>query len=328
MALRSKVGRWQFIASIAGLVIACSSRTRTFDDGPDGEGGEAGDNKAGTPHLAGESGAGAAHPSSGGAAGESGSGGAGDVGAGGTDGAFGGDGGAAGTTGGGTARLRVGHLAPDASPTDFCVDPGTGFVGPILHQAGDADGLSYAEVTEYTEFPEGTYTLRAVFPGSSCAGGVLDLPGVELAANGSYTALGVGMVGASGDEPPLHVLAFRDDEVTAGADQIQLRFIHLVPDAPGLDVGQNSGDSFIKIVSDAQFGVPGAYLASPPLEGATFSARTTGASTDALVVSNVDLPEGTVGTGYAIGNIDGAPQPLQLLLCTKSPTSEGCGLLP
>jgi hypothetical protein len=239
-----------------------------------------------------------------------------------------GESGAAGTTGGGTARLRVGHLAPDAQATDFCVDPGTGFIGPILEQAGDADGLSYAEVTEYAEFPEGTYTLRAVFPGSSCASGVLDLPGVVLAANGAYTALGVGMLAPSADESPLQVLAFRDDEVTAGADQVQLRFIHLVPDAPGLDVGWNSGESFVRIVSDAQFGSPGAYLASPPLEGATFSLRTTGATTDALVVSDVDLPEATVGTGYAIGNIDGDPQPLQVLLCTRSATSEGCSLLP
>src|SRR5688572_17970920 len=68
------------------------------------------------------------------------------------------------------AMARVAHLSPDAPPVDFCVDGGSGFIGPVLKGAGDTDGLAYSEVTSYLPLPPGTYDVRIVAPNADgCA---------------------------------------------------------------------------------------------------------------------------------------------------------------
>ena len=262
---------------------------------------------------------------------------AGTTGSGGTGGSVGSGG--TGTDGGTTmGRLRVAHLSPDAPAVDVCVNPGSGFIGPVLAAAGDANGLGYPEVTSYVAVPAATYSVRIVAPGSSnCStalGGLPDVTGVVVAANSDYTAAAVGMLtpgGASDDAFSIKLMA--DDNTPDNAAKGYLRFVHASPDAPAVDVGLGSGSSFTAVWTDVGFGEVGqvaakSYVETDPIAGGTVSARAAGTSADALVIPGVNLPAAAVATAFAIGNLDGTPKPLKVLLCVDSAAMSSCSVVP
>src|SRR5688500_9820248 len=100
---------------------------------------------------------------------------------------------------GGTARVRVAHLSPDAPAVDFCLAAaGSGeFAKPVLAGAGGITGLSYGHVTKYLEVAAGQYDVRLVAPSSAdCAtslGGlpdITDLPTLGDGATATIAAIG------------------------------------------------------------------------------------------------------------------------------------------
>jgi hypothetical protein len=234
-------------------------------------------------------------------------------------------------------RLRVAHLSPDAPAVDVCVNPGSGFIGPVLATAGDNDGLAYPEVTSYVAVPAATYSVRIVAPGSAncntALAGLPDVTGVAVAAASDYTAAAVGMLtpGASDDAFSIKLLA--DDNTHANSAKGYLRFVHASPDAPAVDVGLGSGSSFTAVWSDVEFGEVGqvtgqSYVETDPIANGTVSARATGTTADALVIPGVNVPAGAVATAFAIGNLDGMPKPLKVLLCVDSAAMSACSVVP
>lgn len=272
-----------------------------------------------------------------------GSAGTGTAGRGGSGGT-GGRGGSGGTGGGGGAgpgqtmgRLRVVHLSPDAPAVDVCVNPGSGFIGPVLAGAGDSDGLAYSEATGYVPVPAATYSVRIVAPGSAncntALGGLPDVVGVAVAANSDYTAAAVGMLTPAGGDEAFAIKLMADDNTPANAAKAYLRFVHASPDTPAVDVGTGTGSSFTAVWTGVDFGEVGqvgggSYLETDPLTDATVSARATGTTTDTLVIPGVDLPAGVVATAFAIGNLDGAPQPLKVLVCQDTAATATCAVVP
>jgi hypothetical protein len=234
-------------------------------------------------------------------------------------------------------RLRVAHLSPDAPAVDVCVNPGSGFIGPVLAGAGDSDGLAYSEATSYVEVPAATYSVRIVAPGSAncntALGGLPDVTGVAVAANSDYTAAAVGMLTPAGDDEAFSIKLMADDNTPANAAKAYLRFVHASPDTPAVDVGTGSGSSFTAVWTGVEFGevgqvAGGDYLETDPLTDATVSARATGTTADALVIPGVDLPAGVVATAFAIGNLDGAPKPLKVLVCQDTAATATCAVVP
>lgn len=278
------------------------------------------------------SGSGASSNGGSGAEGGSGATGGGDVGGGGSGGAPG-DVGAA----------RVAHLGPDAPAVDFCVSPdaGTTWIGPVMAGVlSDDDGLAFTEVTGYIELPVGTYTARLVAPASAnCDTSLASLPDIsdiQIAADTDYTLAATGMLTPAGDDEAFAVRAYADDNAVP-AGQAKLRFIHASPDTPNVDVGTGSGDTFAAVFSNVAYGTVGQvggmdYLTTPPLVDVTVSARATGTTTDALVLEGVSLPADAVATAFAIGNLDGDPADLQVLVCVDNgPVTAGltgCTALP
>jgi hypothetical protein len=250
---------------------------------------------------------------SGATAGSGGSGGsgasAGSSGSAGTNGASGtaGAGGSAGTGGGGTdagsmmGRLRVAHLSPDAPAVDVCVNPGSGFIGPVLATAGDANGLAYPEVTSYVAVPAATYSVRIVAPGSAncntALAGLPDVTGVAVSANSDHTAAAVGMLTAAGSDDAFSIKPMADDNTPENSAKGYLRFVHASPDAPAVDVGLGSGSAFTAVWTGVQFGEVGKvsgkdYVETDPITAGTVRARATGTTADALVIPGVNLPAG------------------------------------
>ena len=271
--------------------------------------------------------------------GGSGSGGSGAT----TTSSTGGGGTGGGGTGGGAANanVRVAHLSPDAPNVDFCVSAdGTTFAGPIMKSLGDTDGLAYTEVTTYLPLAVGTYTARLVAPNAAdCTtslAGLPDVTGLALAADGSYTVAAIGMLTPVGEDQAFEVLAYGDDS-TVDAGKAKLRFIHASPDTPNVDVGLGSGNAFTAVFSNVAYsdagmvaGMP--YLQTDPLADVTVSARATGTTTDALVIPGLDLPADAIATAFAIGNLDGNPEALKVLLCVDNGTPVGalapCSVVP
>jgi hypothetical protein len=260
-----------------------------------------------------------------------------------TGGSGGSTGGSAGTGGGNDggaemAMARVAHLSPDAPAVDFCVDGGSGFIGPVLKGAGDTDGLAYSEVTQYLPLPAGTYDVRLVAPNAAdcttALGGLPDVEGVALAADAAYTAAATGMLTPPSGTEPFAIELYADTITATNAAKAYVRFIHASADTPAVDVGTGSGGSFTAVWSNVEFpnvgDAPGGgdYLETDPLTNVTLSARASGTTADALVLNGVSVPAGAVVTAFAIGNLGGAPQPLKVLVCIDSASPQTCSVLP
>jgi hypothetical protein len=158
--------------------------------------------------------------------------------------------------------------------------------------------------------------------------------GVPLAGDSAYSAAAVGMLAPDGSDEPFEIILLEDQTTATIAGKAYLRFVHASPDTPAVDVGTGSGSSFSAIWTSVEFPNVGAapgggdYLETDPLTDVTVSARASGTTTDALVIPGVSLPADAVATAFAIGNLDGTPAPLKVLLCVDSAAAATCSVVP
>jgi hypothetical protein len=233
-------------------------------------------------------------------------------------------------------QVRVAHLSPGSPAVDVCVIPQGGSpIGPVLKAAGDTNGLDYSQVTDYIELPEGTYDARIVAPNADncdeALAGLPDVVGIQVASGGAYTAAATGVLLSPGPNDAPFAVELYEDDLTPNATKVRIRFIHTSPDTPNVDVGLGSGKMFTPVWTNVPYpeiGLVGgeAYVEVDPLTDATVSARATGTTADALVLTDIDLPAGAIVSVFAIGNLDSSPAPLKALACFDgTPT---CVVLP
>lgn len=141
-----------------------------------------------------------------------------------------------------TARVRIGHLVPDAPPVDLRLTL------PGLEDMVDLpayEDLKYGVVVpdlpaDYADFPAGvTFGLR-VTPAGDPDTTVVEIPRFELEAERNYTLLAIGELDPEQDEPSAEPLALVDnpDEEPPSygrhrlpeADRAQVRVVHALPD--------------------------------------------------------------------------------------------------
>ena len=235
----------------------------------------------------------------------------------------------------GNAQVRVAHLSPDAPAVDFCLLPeGAPAVGPVLQSVGVNAGLSYPNVTGYLPVAAGTYGVRLLSADAlSCDDtlGIPDVAGITVSEDTNYTVAATGMVSPAGSDASFSLKVYVDSlDVPAG--QISVRFIHLSPDTPNVDVGLGSGAAFSPLFPNVPYGsvgqLGGDYLQTAPLVDVTLSVRATGSFSDALVIPGVSVPAGAVVTAFAIGNLDGSPAALRALVCVDNAAASSCTVLP
>ncbi|MBK8255865.1 MAG: DUF4397 domain-containing protein [Polyangiaceae bacterium] len=217
------------------------------------------------------------------------------------------------------------HLSPGTPAVDVCILPaGADPVGPVLKSLGDTDGLAYPEVTPYLPLAAGTYGARIVAPNSAdCSKALADLPditGIQVKAGGVYTAAATGVLIDPGASDKAFAVELYEDDLTIATGSIRVRFIHASPDTPPVDVGLGSGTEFTPVWTNVAYpdiGLVGGkpYLETAPLTDATLSARASGTTADALVLPGVSIPADSVVTVFAIGNLDGMPEPLKVRAC-------------
>ncbi len=237
-------------------------------------------------------------------------------------------------------HVRVAHLSPNAPAVDFCVRAGTtgAFVGPVLG-ASVAGGLTFANVTSYLALDPAAYTVRLVAPGATgCTTSLAGLPDYTLPSlpSGAWaTVAAVGNVGDTG-ATAFTVRPFVDSHGVPAAGKANVRFVHASPGTPAVDVGVVAGTTFVPVWTNTVFPAVGAsatadangFLSIDPLAGATIAVRATGTTTNALTLTNVAMPAGSVNSVFAIGTLTGTgASRLSALVCADR-TAASMGLAP
>ena len=183
------------------------------------------------------------------------------------------------------ASVRVAHLSPDAPNVDVYVDD-----DPVL------EDVPFRAVSDYLELVPETYTVTITAAGDPDTVAFEDE--IEAPA-GDFTVAALGELAE--ENQPFEPQVYEDDLSNPG-DQARVRLVHASPDAPAVDVTvEESGDGLFEGVEFGDAGEvevpPGSYTlevrpASEDLDG------------DVVATFDVDLEEGYVYSGFAVGYLD------------------------
>lgn len=179
--------------------------------------------------------------------------------------------------------------------------PGTSAVDVYANSSLIASGLSYKGFTEYLQVIPEKYNIK-VFPAGT-TGVVLVDTEVEVPVQSIVTAA------VTGTSPNIGVKAYFEPVLQIPSGKLYLRFAHLVPDGPDLDVVLSDGTVLFE---DVSYGAATSYIAVFP-DIYTFYLKQTGTDKSLLYVPNIQLLPGRFYTIYAVGQVKGNT-PLQVLI--------------
>jgi hypothetical protein len=185
------------------------------------------------------------------------------------------------------ASVMAIHASPDAPAVDLYVDG-----------AKAGSNLGFPNNTSYLSVDAGTRAVAVKVAGTSTTVLSANLP---VAANTTYSVFAVDSVAKLG------ALVLTDDLTSPAAGKAHVRFIHLSPNAPAVDVALAGGAVLIPNKSFKD------YTAFIPLDAATYNleVRLAGTSTVVLSLPGVTLTAGKIYTVFAKGFVGGTgPQAL------------------
>jgi hypothetical protein len=180
-----------------------------------------------------------------------------------------------------TSRVMVVHASPDAPGVDILVDGSTA-----------VSGLLFAQSTGYVPLNAGDrlVKVRAVPTGDTVISATL-----PLLAGRDYTVFAINSVAN------IEALVLEDDLSTPAAGKAHVRFVHLSPNAPAVDVAVTGGGV---LFGDATFREVQGFA---PVDAGTYNleVRLAGQSTVVLPLPGITLSAGTIYTVYARGFVGG-----------------------
>lgn len=192
------------------------------------------------------------------------------------------------------ADVRVIHASPDAPNVDVIVNDNFG--APLFSNA------PYRGVTDYAPVPTGTYNVKVV-PAGAQAPIVIN---ADLTIDGALDY----SVAASNTLASISPLVFVDDN-TLNPASARVRFIHLSPNAPNVDIAVAGGGP--TLWSDVQFTENGGYIDVAP-GSYDLNVLVAGTSTIALPVNGLSVSANTVYTVYAMGLLGSTATPLEAIV--------------
>lgn len=184
------------------------------------------------------------------------------------------------------AKLAVIHASPDAPAVDLIVDG-----------ARAGAGLAYTKNTGYLGLPSGTRNIIVNVAGTQTA--VLSAS-QNVDANKSYSVFATGRATAS--PATLGLLVVEDNLAAPAAGKAHVRFVHLSPDAPAVDIAVTGGPVLFPNRAFREF------TAFTPVDAGTVNleVRVAGTQTVALPLPNVTLAAGKIYTVWAKGLLMGS----------------------
>lgn len=182
------------------------------------------------------------------------------------------------------ANVLVTHASPDAPGVDLLIDD----------EKQNSAALSFPNNTGYLEVESGTRNIKVNVAGTTTS--VINA-NLTLDADESYSIFAVDSVAN------ISALVFTDDLTDPAAGKAHVRFIHLAPDAPAVDVAVASSGAVV--FGDVAFTEGTGFT---PLDAGTYNldVRVAGTSTVALVLPAITLEAGKIYTVFARGFLAGA----------------------
>ena len=179
------------------------------------------------------------------------------------------------------ALVKVVHASPDAPGVDLLVD-----------NAVAGTNLTFPNNTGYLTVPSGTRNVKVNVSGTSTTVIEANLP---LMTNKNYSVFAVNSV--SSIEP----LVLEDNLSAPASGKSHVRFIHLSPDAPAVDITLTNGTV---VFGDYVFKEASAFT---PLDAGTYDlqVRLAGTSTVVLSLPGITLNNGKIYTVFAKGLVSG-----------------------
>ncbi len=187
--------------------------------------------------------------------------------------------------------VRVIHTVPDAPNVDV-----------YANDKLIVSNLAYGNHTEYLSIPEGTYRISLYVAGTKNSP-VLDNM-LTVIRNSILT------VAAFGTLSDIGLMAITDADEARMHGKAMIRFLHLSPNAPAVDITLPDGTVIFNNVSYKHIT---SYIDVDP-KNYTLQVRLAGTSNIVLTVPNIHLNADKFYTVYAIGLVGESPELKALLL--------------
>ena len=184
------------------------------------------------------------------------------------------------------AQFRVIHASPDTPAVDVIINDN--FASPLL------EDVPFTGVSGYFGVPAGMYNAKVV-PANQTTPVAIDAD-LTLADGVTYSVAATDLF--ANITPRVYV-----DDNTLDANNARVRFIHLSPGTPNVDI--NLAGTSNTVFGNVAFGDSGGYV-SVPAGDYQFDANVAGTSTTALTTGVLSLEANTVYTVDAMGLLGGA----------------------
>ncbi len=184
-----------------------------------------------------------------------------------------------------TAHVRVLHAVPDAPNVDVYSD------GALLVR-----NIAFGDITGYLPIAQGTYEI-AIYPTGTMTTPVVNQL-LTVNDNQNLTIAAIGMLNT------ISGLKITDSNQPMQGNNAMVRFIHLSPNAPAVDITLPDGTIVFKNISYMQ----GTNYAAVPPSTYTLQVKPTNTSTVVLTVPNVAVEANKYYTIYALGLVGKNPE--------------------
>lgn len=159
-----------------------------------------------------------------------------------------------------------------------------------------AENLAYGKYTDYLRVPAGTYQISVYATGTKTNPVTTTM--LSVVRNETFTVIATGMLAT------IDLLTIRDANVPAVADKALVRFVHISPNAPAVNVTLPGGEVLFE---DITYKDVTDYI---PLDASVYTLQIRVAATDAVVltVPRVNAKNNRYYTIYAIGLVGEQPE--------------------
>lgn len=189
-----------------------------------------------------------------------------------------------------SSYIRVLHAVPDAPGVDIYVNENL-----------IARDVIYKEFTPYIPIVGGLYNIK-VYPTGNKTNPVID-KSINIPPSSIFT------IAATGRLADIDLTLVPEPPIQRLPNQTFVRFVHLSPEAPSVDVTLPNGT---KLFSDIEYKEIPPYITIRP-DRYEFQIREFGTNKLLLTVPNINLKPGKIYTVYFVGLTTGEPS-LQVLI--------------
>jgi hypothetical protein len=189
--------------------------------------------------------------------------------------------------------VRILHASPNAPAVDIYAN------GDVI-----VKNLAYKEFTQYLPVPSGNYNVT-VYPTGKTENPVIDTD-IYIPDNGLTN------LAAIGELPDIRLFQVSESIIPANYGNPCVRFVHLSPNAPAVDI-KLEDDTIV--YEDVSYKDVTNYVCVPA-ETYSFKVTPTGSDDVVLTIPNVQLNSNNLYTIYAAGLVGGSPE-LEVLLISE-----------